>query len=293
MLLLIVYVLIGGLVGVLINILADLLPRTRMLTNVTCSNCSDVLRPVDGIFRSKCQRCGNKFNAETKSALQSRVFALECPHCSTPYTLKGYFISFRCQQCGKRPGLRKIMVLALSIAASVLVGIYPLGELSFWLTIPILLFFGIILVIDIEHHVILTETSLVGLVLLFVYGWHMQGLLITSIGGLSGFLIMLLIYVFGIFFSRIMAKSRKEDSAEPGLGFGDVYAAAFLGFFVGWPYSLGMIILAILLSGIYSFIYLTIKAINRKYQAYATIPYAPFLVLATIMIFYLPPIPNL
>ncbi len=293
MMILIVYALIGGLIGVLVNVLSDILPRTRMITDLSCSNCATVFRPIDGIFRSKCHKCGSHISADTKSALWASILALACPNCSTSYTLKGYLISFRCPHCGNRPVLRNYLVLLLSIAASVLVGIYPFGGLSFWATIPLLLFFGIILVIDIEHHVILTETSLLGLVLLFVYGLFMQGILFTALGGISGFLIMLLIYFFGIFFSRIMARSRKEDSAEPGLGFGDVYAAAFLGFFVGWPYSLGMIILAILMSGIYSFVYLTIKAISKKYQAYATIPYAPFLVLAAIMIFYLPPIPNL
>ncbi len=294
----IIHTLIGGLIGVLINFLADLLPRTRMITDISCSNCSKPFRPIDVVIRSKCKQCGTQTAAGIKSSLWSRVFALECPHCLHTYSLKGYLFSFQCGSCGRKPVFRNWLVLIFTIAAFILVGIYPMGGLNFWATIPILLFFGVILVIDIEHHVILFETSLLGFVLLFFYGNYMQnfslqGLIMTSLGGISAFIIMLIIYFFGIFFSRLMSKSRKEEASEPGLGFGDVYAAAFLGFFVGWPYSFGMIIIAILLSGIYSFFYLAIKAVMKKYQVYATIPYAPFLVLAAVSIFYLPPIPNL
>jgi len=168
--------------------------------------------------------------------------------------------------------------------------------LNFWLTIPVMIFLGVILVIDIEHHVVLIETSIVGLVLFFVYGWliydwSLNGLLLTSVGGVAGFLLMLLIYFFGIFFSRGLGKVRKEEIKESGLGFGDVYACAFLGFFVGWPYVIGMLIIAIIISGVYSFIYIIIKAIKKDYQVASTIPYTPFLILGALATFYIPKLP--
>lgn len=192
--------------------------------------------------------------------------------------------------------MRNFVVLIVSIIAAVLVGIYPLIGLKFWLTIPVMIFLGMILVIDIEHHVVLIETSIVGLVMFFVYGWLMYkwsitGLLLTSVGGVAGFLIMLLIYFFGIFFSRGLGKIRKEEIKDSGLGFGDVYACAFLGFFVGWPYVVGMLIIAILVSGVYSFGYVIVKAIMKDYQIATTIPYTPFLILGALATFYIPKLP--
>jgi prepilin signal peptidase PulO-like enzyme (type II secretory pathway) len=214
-----------------------------------------------------------------------------CPHCEKPYTLKGYLISFNCPNCGHKPSTRNFLVYIISIIATVLVGVFPMVGLSFWPTLPILVFLGTILVIDIEHHVVLIETSIAGLVLMFVYGWFMQGVLLTTIGGIAGFVIMLLVYFLGLLFSRGIGKRQNKEENEPGLGFGDVYACAFLGFFTGWPYVIGMIILGILASGIYSFIYLIVKSIRKDYQLFSTIPYTPFLILGAIATFYIPQLP--
>jgi len=246
---LIIYAVMGGVIGVVVNYLADVLPMTRRFS-----------RPV-------------------------------CVHCQEPHTLRSYLISFNCPKCGKKPPARNFIVLILSIIAAVLVGIYPMMRLNFWLTIPIMIFLGLILVVDIEHHAVLIETSIAGLILFLAYGWYMQGILFTVIGGATGFIIMLLIYFLGILFSKGIGKMRKGDTPEEGLGFGDVYAGAFLGLFAGWPYAIGMIVIAILVSGIYSFIYLIVKSIRKDYQVASTIPYTPFLILGAIAINYIPTLP--
>ena len=143
------------------------------------------------------------------------------------------------------------------------------------------------MVIDIEHHVVLIETSIAGLILFLVYGWLMQGILVTAIGGVAGFVIMLVIYYFGIFFSKGLGKIRKEDKTEEGMGFGDVYAGAFLGLFTGWPFVIGMILMAIVVSGLFSFIYLIVKSIRKDYKMFSTIPYTPFLILGAIATFFI------
>lgn len=245
----ILYVLMGGGAGVLINYLADVLPQTRKFS-----------RPV-------CQKCEH------------------------PYTARNYLISFRCKNCGKGPSVRSILVLVISILCSVLLGMFPLSTLDYWTTLPIIVFLGLIIVIDIEHHAILIETSIFGIVLFFIYGWLLQGVLFTLIGGVAGFLIMFLIYLFGLVFSKGLGKIRKREVGEEGMGFGDVYAGAFLGLFTGWPYVIGMIIIAILASGIFSFIYILIKSFRKDYQLASTIPYAPFLILGAIAVNYIPPLP--
>lgn len=151
-----------------------------------------------------------------------------------------------------------------------------------------MIFLGLILTIDIEHRVVLIETSIAGLLLLFVYGLYLQGALLTAIGGAAGFLIMLLIYFFGIGFSKVLGKLRKEEITETALGFGDVYACAFLGFLTGWPFVVGMVVLAIMASGVFSLIYVMAKSLRKDYQAYTAIPYAPFLILGALATFYIP-----
>lgn len=246
MFLAILYIVIGAAIGVVINYLADVLPRTRRFS-----------RPV-------------------------------CPKCEKSYSLQGYLISFKCAHCGSQPSMRMILVLILSMFASILVALFPLPGLNYCLTIPLMIFLGLILTVDIEHRVVLIETSIAGLILLFAYGFYLQGFLKTLIGGIGGFLIMLSIYYFGIAFSKILGKIRKTEISETALGFGDVYACGFLGFLTGWPYAVGMIVLAIMASGVFSLFYVLVKSLRKDYQAYTAIPYAPFLILGALATFYIP-----
>lgn len=246
MLFAVLYIVIGAAVGVVINYLADVLPRTRRFS-----------KPI-------------------------------CPKCEKPYSLRGYLISFRCKHCGSHPSLRMFLVLAISIVVSCLLVLFPLPGLNYWLTIPLMIFLGLILTIDIEHRVVLIETSIAGLLLLLAYGVYLQGFLKTILGGIAGFLIMLFIYYFGIVFSKVLGKIRKEEVTETALGFGDVYACGFLGFLTGWPFVIGMIVLAIMASGVFSLFYVMFKSLRKGYQAYTAIPYAPFLILGALATFYIP-----
>lgn len=210
-----------------------------------------------------------------------------CLNCGRLFSLKEYLFSFKCAKCGNRTPARVIIVLILSIVVSVLLKYYPLGGLGYWATIPVLIFLGVILVIDIEYRVVLKETSYVGLVLFFVYGIVMHGFLITLIGGITGGLIMLGLYYLGVLFNKIMGRMRGEEIEEVALGFGDVYVSAFLGLFTGWPVIIAVILLAILAAGVFSLFYIVVMAVQRKYRAYSAIPYAPFLIFAAVAIFYL------
>jgi leader peptidase (prepilin peptidase)/N-methyltransferase len=118
-------------------------------------------------------------------------------------------------------------------------------------------------------------------------GFTFKGLLLTAVGGLAGFGILIGFYYFGILFSKIMSKIRHQEIEEIAMGFGDVYVACFLGFLVGWPAIVGSIILAVILSGIFSFLYLVILSVIKKYKSFSAIPYTPFLILGAIIVTYL------
>ena len=242
---LVINVIVGALVGILINYLADVLPITRRFS-----------RPI-------CLNCGKTF------------------------TWREYLISFKCSKCGNRTPARVIVVLVLSIVCSVLLEFLPIRELGYWTALPLLIFLGVILVIDIEYRVVLKETSYIGLVLLFVYGLILQGFPPTLIGGIAGFLIMLTLYYLGILFNKVMSKIRGQEIDEVALGFGDVYVTTFLGFLTGWPAIIAVLLLAILASGVFSLFYIVVKSIQRKYQSFSAIPYTPFLILAAVAILYL------
>jgi prepilin signal peptidase PulO-like enzyme (type II secretory pathway) len=241
----ILYAVIGGLIGVLINYLSDVLPSNRKLA-----------RP-------------------------------RCPSCGALFSWHNYLISFKCSTCQSRIPIRNILVILLSIVACILVSIFPFLGLSFWLSLPILAFLGVILVIDVEYKVVLIQTSIVGLILMALYGLLVRGFLQTIIGGVAGFLIMLGFYFFGILFSNVMSRIRKQNIDEVALGFGDVYVCGFMGFLIGWPSIIGGIVLAILASGVFSLFYIIVLSLFKKYSSFSAIPYTPFIILASLAIPYL------
>lgn len=246
----IILIIIGAVCGILINYLSDVLPIYRKPGKPLCSNCAK------------------------------------------PYSLYNYLISFKCKNCGERVSVRTIIVLILSITASVILWSFPFQNLSFWWTLPALVFLGVILVIDIEYRVVLIQTSIFGLGLLFLLGlvnqgFSIDGILTTIAGGVAGFVIMIGLYYFGILFSKIMSKLRKQEIEEIALGFGDVYVSTFLGLLIGWPSIISAIILAVLISGGFSILYLAILSIQKKYQSFSAIPYTPFLIIGAVLITYL------
>jgi prepilin signal peptidase PulO-like enzyme (type II secretory pathway) len=241
---------IGAFCGVVINYLADVLPIYRKLGP-----------PI-------CQNCAKRF---------------------TPYN---YLISFRCKNCGQGASLRIILVHILSITFSVLIWLFPYQSLNFWWSIPLIIFLGVILVIDIEYKVVLIQTSILGLILLFFLGLinrglSIKGLIITALGGAAGLLIMLALYYFGIFFNKVLSKARNQEIDEVALGFGDVYVSTFLGFLIGWPNIISAIILAVLLSGAFSLLFVVVKLVLKKYKAFSAIPYTPFLIMGAIILPYI------
>jgi prepilin signal peptidase PulO-like enzyme (type II secretory pathway) len=159
-----------------------------------------------------------------------------------------------------------------------------LGEYGsfLWMT-----FFGLVVVIDIEHRLILHPVSLVGAILGGVFGYLNHGIWDTVLGGIGGFGIMLIFYFFGELFVRALSKSRGEEISEVALGFGDVNLAGVIGLLLGWPGIIGGLFLAIILGGVVSGIYLLLQSLRKKYQAFQALPYGPFLILSVIVLLYI------
>jgi len=160
--------------------------------------------------------------------------------------------------------------------------------MGYWLGMILLAYLGVVTVIDLEHHLILHPVSLAGVILGFGIGIWLHGLRATLLGGLIGFLGMLSFYYLGILFVRLSARLRGQSIGEDeGIGFGDVNLSGVIGLLLGWPGILAGLLLAILLGGIASLLYLLFMITVRRYQPSLALPYGPFLAASAIILLYI------
>lgn len=211
-----------------------------------------------------------------------------CWRCSGLQPWLGFFFREDCPICGAtQTGRSKAVQI-----------VYPLlfiGSL-FWIpdrlllleALFILAYFGLVLIIDLEHRLILNPVIYMGVLLGLFTGFRLHGPGSTVLGGIAGFVMMLILYWIGELFTRYLSKRRGEPIEEVALGFGDVNLSGVLGLFLGWPgITLGLFV-AILLGGIASALFLIIMTIKREYKAFTALPYAPFLLFATLFLLFRP-----
>lgn len=214
----------------------------------------------------------------------SQPFCLECQH-EIPWV--NYLIwPRRCQECGKPRAWRVWLVELSAVAVSLWLWFTPPDRLGYGLGLIIWIFFGIVVVIDLEHRLILHPISLGGAGLGLVVGIYLHGIKETLLGGAAGFGIMFLLYGLGIMFMKISSRMRGKPVEEDALGYGDVNLSGVLGLMLGWPGILAGLTIAILLGGAVSLIYLLVTVATRRYQAFTAIPYGPFLIAAAIVLLF-------
>lgn len=172
----------------------------------------------------------------------------------------------------------RVLAVALSyIALALLLVRFPPNEISTAFLGVLFIYFGVVVVIDIEHRAILHPVSLTGALTFGIWGVLRHGWLGTLLGGAASFLIMLAFYWLGDQLGRWLARRRREAWEEVALGFGDVNLSGVIGLLLGWPSVLGGLVLGILAGGMYSAGYIVLQVLRRRYQALAAIPYGPFL----------------
>jgi prepilin signal peptidase PulO-like enzyme (type II secretory pathway) len=218
---------------------------------------------------------------------QRRLSTPICVYCFKSQPWPNYLIWPRhCPDCDRRRPWRVWVVELFFMAASVILWLQPPARLGFAIGWILLLYFSVVVVIDLEHRLILHVVSLTGAVLGLGIGVWLHGWLPTLIGGAVGFFVMLALYYLGDLFARWLARRRGQELDEVALGFGDVNLAGVLGLLLGWPGISAGLILAILLGGFFSLIYLVIMLVRRRYKAFMAIPYGPFLVAAAVFLLY-------
>lgn len=191
----------------------------------------------------------------------------------------------------------RVWLVQIGITAlSLYIYIQPSLDFGYWAGMLLLIYFGVVFVIDMEHKLILHPTSIVGAALALILGTAARGLTVTLIGGLIGFVTMLVFYYFGVLFARFRARRMRAQGLEPddeeSLGQGDIILVTILGFLVGgWELISLLIFLSIILGGIVSLFLILGLVITRRYNSNALmifIPFGPYFILGTALIVYFP-----
>lgn len=225
-----------------------------------------------------------------------------CPHCQTPFSWRDYLTLRSCHNCGAARSLRTWLVQILTTAAFVYFWLYPSKALGIPLGMLVIVYFGIITVIDLEHRLILHPTSLAGALLGLIVGTSIHsradGLLMGAgkslLGGLFGFGMMFLLYQLGTLVARYRARKMQAEGKTPddeeALGGGDMYLAGVLGLMLGWPFIWDALLLGVLLGGLVSLVFLIALFLRRRYSSESLmtfIPYGPYLILGAFYLLFL------
>jgi leader peptidase (prepilin peptidase)/N-methyltransferase len=219
--------------------------------------------------------------------LRRRLTKPFCIVCDTEQSWLNYLVwPRRCQSCNQHRGIRVWIVEIFFILASVIISFSPPVKLGYWLGMIVLAYFGVVVLIDLEYRLIMHPVSIFGAVLGVLVGTLRVGLGRSLIGGVAGFVIMWLIYQLGVWIIKLVNRWRGQPVNDVALGFGDVNLSGVLGLMLGWPLILIGLVVAVLVGGLVSFIYILVMLVTRKYQAFAALPYGPFLVIGAVVLIY-------
>ena len=247
-------ILFGILAGIIVNYLADVIPLTLRLSKPVCSN----------------------------------------PDCQKPFVWTDYLLMKHCKHCSKPRGWRPFTVLALSVVSALYLWFVHPARLGYTLSFIVLAYLYLVAIIDLEHRLILRPLSIAGVLLTAITGYVLHGWFSTLIGGIAGFAIMYLFYLFGKLFTRLRARRLGQDpnNMEEALGAGDVTLTTILGLFLGWPLIWFGLLLGVILGGLIGLLIMVIIIFiqrKRKEQALMTFfPLGPAYIFSTILLIYLP-----
>ena len=243
---------VGYLTGILVNILADSLPRSRQLEGPACLECG----------------------APRRSLAWSGLLAY----------LSGNHV---CAYCATPVGSRAPIVEASAILWPLVLYYIEPSPLIFWPSFLLSMYFLLIIVIDYEHRLILFVVTVPAAIVLAVVGTldPSRGPEKTLLGGLIGFLAVYGLYLMGGLFARLVQRLKKQPLEEVAFGFGDVVLAGVIGLAVGNPGIILALLLGVLAGGIFSLGFILVMVLRHRYEAFMPIPYSPFLILGGMIVY--------
>lgn len=249
---------LGLIVGGVVNALADDLPPDE-------SGARRPLRPPH------CRACGLERPPEAWLALAA--------------WLRG---RGRCAYCAAPRGRRAPVVEAAAALGGAYLWLWADGDVGRFLAAGLVsAVFLLITVIDIEHRLILWRVVWVSAILLAVLGGLSpdRGWPKTLIGGVAGYALVALLFLFGQAYAVLQARLRGEPLDEVVFGGGDVNLAGLVGLAVGWTGVLVALFIAVVSAGLFSLGYLLVQVARRRYNPHTPIPYGPFLVAGALVVY--------
>lgn len=212
-----------------------------------------------------------------------------CTHCGTPFRWQDYLLVNACRECKKPRSWRTYIVLVTAPILSALLWVSPPPHFGTWIGLLVLTYFGVVVVIDLEHRLIMHMVSLAGVAIGLLAGIVANGPVLTVAGGLAGLAIMFGLYQFGVLFARYRARKLGVDDDEEALGFGDVTLSGVIGLLLGWPQIVRGLTIAILAGGVLSLLIIIVLSAARRYQSMNVFTaYGPYLILGALIVMFFP-----
>jgi prepilin signal peptidase PulO-like enzyme (type II secretory pathway) len=209
-----------------------------------------------------------------------------CPACGRPLKwMRTALLPPRCPGCRRIP-LRQWAVLVVYTLALPLTCLYLPAGIHMATMILLLLFFGLVWVIDVEHRLVLTTVLLAGGLVCLWGGVQRNGWAYSLIGGLVALVILLMIHLLGFVFVKVMGRSGGQKINETAFASGDVALGTLLGLLLGFPDIFRGLFFTIVIAGITSTIWLIVLLVRRQYKLGSAIPYAPFLICGALIILF-------
>ena len=232
---------------------------------------------VDGLYRRR-----RFFSPELEEELNQKGW------------LKFLAWPFGFDQRQRRFTFRVMVVNLIFLVLVPLLWLAPPARVTLWWGLPVLIYFAVVIVMDVEYRIVMHPVSIAGAILgafvgIYTHGGNAEAIRITAVGGAAGFAVMFVLYKLGEVFMNFINRRRGGDEIdEVALGFGDVNMAGVVGLFIGWPPIILGLLFAVFVGGMVSILYVIGMVITRRFRAFAALPYAPFLALAALVMVFFP-----
>lgn len=265
-------VLIGLLIGGVVNVLADDLPAGR---------------------KPGLPRYPNGSRRPLAAWLGVTAFAFQLRQAPDTRSNKSEAICAARGTLSWRHPLAEITLaalIALTQAVAIEIRLVSAAETLIWQGQVVLLV--LIGVIDLEHRRIslapLLAAGALTIVRAFAVPLSSTTIAAMLTGALCGGLTFLLVYMGGRLFARLASRKWNMPTDVTAFGMGDVHLMAVGGLIVGYPDVLIAMALAILLGGIGALFYVAAKYKRGCYQPFSALPYGPYILISIYVVMLLP-----
>lgn len=159
-------------------------------------------------------------------------------------------------------------------------------QLMFWLAYMVI--FALITVIDLEHRLILFVVIIPSCVLALLdaaitnYGTDLKDALL---GAALGFGVFFLLYLGGFLFVYVSGKIRGHSTNEVAFGYGDVMLMMLAGLILGWQALIPAMFLTVVLGALGALLWILSRFLSPTgYSLFTPLPYGQYIVIATIIL---------